>query len=152
MRQEDSYESTEDKAAPTLGQYLRHLRTTRNLFLTDVASQTQHLSQVQRITPDWLSRAERDLYDHPSSEKLRTLARIYGIPEASLLKRAGYVHEDDQEIPELQRLPTNIQLMALRAVELSPKGLKMIADMIQHISELEAGHHEDETQESPSTP
>jgi transcriptional regulator with XRE-family HTH domain len=152
MRQKNSYESTEDKIALTLGQYLRHLRTTHNLFLTDVASQTQHLSQVQRITPDWLSRAERDLYEHPSPEKLRTLARIYGIPETSLLKRAGYVHEDGHEVPELQRLPTNIQLMALRAAELSPRGLEMVADMIRHISELEAGYHEDEHQESTSAP
>jgi len=135
----------------SLGEYLRRLRELRGLSLTDALRRSESLPKPQRITPDWLSRAERDRYQQPSSEKLRILAQLYRVPATWILDKAG-LQSLPADIPagdgvdQYQQWPADIQLLALRATELSPVAVKQLLEMANFIKELEKDKEEDDAQ------
>lgn len=139
MSTEERFRPTKDE---TLGQYLRRLRELVGFSLTEVMEQTKPLPKVQRIAPDWLSRAERDRYRHPSPEKLRTLAQLYRVPAAWILEKAGLrpLQDEDGQIVSnsiTRQWPADIRLLALRASEISPAGLDVLLDMAKRIKQYE---------------
>jgi transcriptional regulator with XRE-family HTH domain len=78
----------------TLGTYLKALRVELGLSLREVADRTggvvshAYLGQVERGVDRRTGKAI-----HPSVEKLRAVATVYGVPVWDVLRAAGYVED-----------------------------------------------------------
>jgi transcriptional regulator with XRE-family HTH domain len=118
----------------SLSDYIRRLREQRGLSLGDVSRLTSNLPSQQRVTTDWLSRAERGEYQHPAPEKLRVLAFVYNVPVEWLLTKAGL-----QILPGhvAAEWPEEIRQLALYASQISPAGLQLLFGMVAYLKRYE---------------
>jgi transcriptional regulator with XRE-family HTH domain len=82
--------STLDKQQE-FGQYLRNLRNIAGMSLSQVKREA-------KVSPAYLSQVESGQRGRPSPQFLEKLARCYRVPRDEMLRRAGYL--DDQEREE----------------------------------------------------
>ncbi|MBY8862059.1 helix-turn-helix domain-containing protein [Nocardia sp. CA2R105] len=109
-----------------------------------------------QISPSYIWELRKGRKDNPTLKHLQALADFFGVPPAYFLDAATHdrvTHRLEQLRAEQQRLrelaATNeVQMMALRAGELSSKGRRQVADMLEMVHRLEQaerhGEHGDE--------
>lgn len=111
----------------SLGEYLRRLRLIRGLNLGDVSGQTPQVPESEHVSYPYLSQLELGRARHPSRERLVSLARVFGIPEAWMLEKAGYSSGQTALADELDPQSRNI---ALRAAQLSAEERSLVDSVI----------------------
>ena len=105
-----SYEITK------LGKYLKQLREELGLSIRKVAANC-------KLSPSYLSKIEAgDTFKSMGIDTLVGLSKFYNIPAAHLLKEAGFIEDESDELPELsQYLRKKYQLspQAIRDMEMA---------------------------------
>lgn len=76
----------QDKAGPTLGEYLATVRMARKMSLRQVEEATQN-----EVSNAYLSQLEHDKITKPSPNVLYALSEAYAAPYEKLMELAGYV-------------------------------------------------------------
>lgn len=86
-----SYEITK------LGKYLKQLREELGLSIRKVAAKC-------KLSPSYLSKIEAgDTFKSMGIDILVGLSKFYNIPAAHLLKEAGFIEDESDELPELSQ-------------------------------------------------
>lgn len=81
-------ENVEDRGA--LGHYLWDVRNARGMTLRQV-------EEACNVSNAYLSQLETGKIKQPSPHILHELAEVYGVSYEVLMKKAGYIKEDDTE-------------------------------------------------------
>ncbi|HJP31737.1 MAG: helix-turn-helix transcriptional regulator [Candidatus Latescibacteria bacterium] len=115
-----------------LGQELVRLRKNATHSIRWVARRSRELypeTNARHISHTYLRQIEQGLQKHPSPEKLRTLAEIYGADYEILLRLAGYLTESTTSIPHSNALVETV-VRRLRAEGIRPEYfLQAVADL-----------------------
>ena len=69
-----------------LGMYLANVRSVKKLTLREVEEATD-----RKVSNAYLSQLETGKITRPSPNVLHALARVYGVPYETLMKKAGYI-------------------------------------------------------------
>lgn len=131
---------------PTFADRLNHLFATthqpgRGPYSNgEVAEAIRH--QGTPISHSYIWMLRKGQTDNPSKKHMEALAGFFGVPVA-------YFFDDevakriDAELELISAMrDTDVREVALRASELTPEGLRAIADVIRHIHQTETGRSE----------
>ncbi len=80
----------------SLGDYLRHVRSDRQLSLRDVQRLAKEKHLGAELSSGYLSLLERNEVKEPSPRVLHALASIFEIDYIDLMRRANYIPTDAQ--------------------------------------------------------
>jgi transcriptional regulator with XRE-family HTH domain len=108
----------------------------RGLNLPDVARATAHLPSSQRVSHPYLSHIELGVVFRPEPERLQSIARVLGIPEAWILEKAGYNADGTisesayvESSPSSQQIKTDI-------AQLDPADREWLLPMLEAIMRI----------------
>ena len=85
---------TPEGPPPSLGAYLRRVRTERRMSLRDVQRLARQNGLEASVSSGYLSVLERDGIREPSPRVLHTLAAVYEVDYMELMRRADYIPFD----------------------------------------------------------
>ncbi|HEY4422690.1 MAG TPA: helix-turn-helix transcriptional regulator [Pyrinomonadaceae bacterium] len=86
-----------------LGDFIRRIRTEKNLSCADVSKRSARKGQ-QRIAGSYINRIENDRKLRPSADKLKALADGLDIPADELLARSVGLIQGEEDAAEVRLL------------------------------------------------
>ena len=103
----------------------------------EVAAGIRAQGGPRRMSATYLWQLRTGRKDNPSRRHLAALATFFGVPVSYFFDDA-LAAQIDAELALLRALrDASIRRIALRAAEVSPEGLRAIADMIEQVRQLE---------------
>ena len=116
-----------------IGAKLREIRKKENVSLRDV-------ERLTGVNSGYLSQLERGEVVQPKPAVLHKIAKGYGVPFAQLMRWAGYIEDDAEELTTNQRIalktlgdPTDEEVRALREILNVMRGTKRRAFAALHL-------------------
>lgn len=102
--------------APSLGEFLKHLRSQKGLSRAKAAKAAK-LSATRLYEFEVGVSSSTGKPTAPNREQLKRLAAIYGVPAEELLERGGYLIKSHVEPPDVERLVELYRRLPMHARE-----------------------------------
>jgi len=120
----------------SIGAHLREIREKEGVSLREI-------ERLTGVNSGYLSQLERGDVVQPKPAILHKISKAYGVPFSQLMRWAGYIDDDEEELTPNQRIalktlgdPTDEELKALKEIFNVMRGRKQRAFAALHLSDV----------------
>lgn len=122
------------------GQYLKQIRESRGLTIRQVET-------YANVSNSYLSLIENGKRDIPHPDILKKLAPLYKVPYEDLMTKAGYINNENINMPEIiikndideleEEFPEGVKVLRRASKKLSPEARKTMIRLMKAFLEEE---------------